>query len=172
MFGQGLGDWNEMFGFEGTVEGPSVRVLAQSGPILSRIIGSGVLVSTETEGRVETWIRFVFPNDFIGLAISAAMMMPMPDEPAIDGENPEHTETAQELMNLFCGSATRVLEEHHTRMRVSQSVEHLRVEVTPDSSAELPEGAHMVCVKVGITSGEVTGTAWCVFPPAVAASLQ
>ena len=171
MFDRAFKDWGVMFGIEASAEGAQVRVLEFSEQVLARIVGSGVLVHTIAEGESSGPIMFVFPNDFIGAAIESALMIPATDSPSASEEDDSHVETAQELMNLFCCSATAALEETHHRLRISQSVDDLHVSFKAEAPTQNLEKSSLVCVNVGVKSGERSGRAWCLVSAAVASAL-
>lgn len=174
MFEQAFKDWAEMFGFVALASTAQVRVLEYSEAVLKRIVGLGILVSTRAEGMASSAdgdiagsIMFVFPNDFIGSAITTAMMIPPTDSPEANPENQQHVETTQELMNLFCGSATSAMSKTKKRLRVSQSVEDLHVSFADAGIGEPLDRAKLVCVSLLVKTGERTGKAWCIVPDAL-----
>lgn len=170
LFRRAFDDWNEMIGFEADTGESYVRVLKGSPRLLERIIGRGTLVTTELEGVATGPVMFVFPAAFVGKAVAKALMLPQ-DSSELDPRDDAYREAAQELMNLFCGSATRELENtKHNKLRVSQSVDHLCVQ-TCDHSPDVPPGAGLFCVHLDVSSGDAAGRAWCLLPETAALSL-
>ena len=175
MFEHAFRDWSEMFGFEANALAAQVRRLEFSEAMLKRIVGKGVFVGTKAEGKsinsagdVSSSIIFVFPNEFVGAAITAAMMIPPSDLPTADPENQVHIETTQELMNLFCGSATASLEKTKKRLRISQSVDDLNIKISEVVNDESLEDTGIICVSVNVQAGEIPGKAWCLIPDSLA----
>ncbi len=162
IFERGLRDWGEMFGFKSEVHGSGIRSLKCSTDLIARIMADGALVQTSIEGRYTGPILFVFPSAFLGAAIGGAMMLPPVDDPSIDPQDEQHVEAAQELMNLFCGSATQVLQDYRRiDLRVSQSVDDLAVYLAMVESTGLVDGENIYCVHVEVAVGDRKERAWC-----------
>ncbi|QDU69875.1 hypothetical protein [Engelhardtia mirabilis] len=170
IFEKGFDDWTQMFGFEAVTTKPLVRVLKSSEDLLRRIIANSVLVTTRGDGPVSGWTLFVFPNELIASAIAAAMMLPG-EGFTLDEANEQQVEAAQELMNLFCGSATKALQSARHELRISQSVEHLRVKLNLAEPPRIPEGTGIACVSVDVEANGAVGKAWCLMPEAMAGAL-
>ena len=121
-------DWQEMTGFEVGVRGGTVYGL--NAAALRATVLDRVVLTTLIEGPFPAPVAFVFPRSFVGAAVASAMMLPSDGGPTLlDPEDETHMEAAQELMNLFCGSSTRALIEAGHDLRVSQSVEQLKVAI-------------------------------------------
>lgn len=174
MFGQAFKDWSEMLGFEGDVGASMLRFLPSTPGLLQRIVGSQVLVMTRIEvGGVEGPVYFVIPATVLGTALADALMIrrdgaPPPD---IDWENKGHADAVQELVNLFCGSATTALEEADLKARISQSVMDLVVHHGEVGDDWMTSPHRTACIQVKTVVGARDATAWCLISECVAAAL-
>lgn len=125
-------DWAQLIGFEARVE--DVRVFAvRDGDLIRRAREGRVSMTTRIEGEYVGPIEFVFPRELVERAASLALMIPYDPETsrfAWGGES--ELDSAHELMNLFCGSLTRSLQQQGKELRVSQSVDHLDVRTPID----------------------------------------
>ena len=175
LFQTAFDDWNEMIGFGAAVEHSHVRVLPSSGPLVQRLIDGGIVVRTQVEGSATGPVVFVFPNPIVGAAAMRAMMLPIDEggDTTFDVENAAQVEAAQELMNLFCGSMTRALDEiEDHKLRISQSVDHLKVEVIPVLPSDLPQVDGLAITSIDVAGEGVTGRAWCVMERDLAAAFE
>jgi chemotaxis protein CheY-P-specific phosphatase CheC len=146
MMSQVFADWEAMVGVriaviaEVAVTHPAARMLT---PVLRQ---DCVVVQTRVEGECEGVLTFVFPTDFVIEVVGEMIMLPeeIRKEKRRSGLAPEDVEPFQEMSNLLCGSCNNVFSRMQRRLRVSQSVDDLRVIYSPRDDAqvvaELPAG--------------------------------
>lgn len=159
MFDCGLEAWSEMFDFRSTVHGSGTRLLRCHSELVDEIVGDGALLRTCLLGFDTLPILFVFPSSLLGAAVGCALMAP---EAKLDPEAQHHVEAVQELMNLFCGSATQALQDCcDLDLRVSQSVDDLVVDLKDIHASELTDQKHAFCVHVDIDAGDEKARTWC-----------
>ena len=76
-------------------------------------------------------------------------------------------------MNLFCGSSTHAIEELEYRLRVSQSLDHLKVEISPENLAgDLPLDVSLCCFDVTVSTSLGEAKMWLLMPEDVALAFE
>lgn len=162
VFHFGLKSWEDMFQIESTVLGGGARLLRCQMELVCRMVGQGALMRTKLQGFHNAPIHFAFPSGILGRAVGGALMLPTADETELDPAQELHVEAIQELMNLFCGSATQALVDYsHLDLRLSQSVDDLLVDIGGVRRMRLTEGRPLLCVHVDVQSGEQKSRNWC-----------
>lgn len=162
VFGCALEDWNQMIGFESEVR--DVRLGAISGAAqVAQVLSDGLRVRTMAIGAAEAPIVMVFDTAFLGQAVRQAMMLPEQAKARLDVGDEQQLEAAKELMNLFCGSATKAL-EGFVPLRLSQSVDDLCLDTGSPETFRIPPLNNLFGVRVDLGWGEFRGRAWCLMP--------
>ncbi|MHC4375371.1 MAG: hypothetical protein ACYS26_02115 [Planctomycetota bacterium] len=173
VFHFGLKSWEEMFEIESTVLGGGARLLRCQMELVCRMVGKGALMRTKLEGFHTAPIHFAFPPGILGTAVGRALMLPTGDETELDPEVEIQVEAVQELMNLFCGSATQALQDYsHLELRLSQSVNDLCVDVGGVRRMRLHEDRPLLCIHVDVQTGERKSRTWCLLDPEGATTLS
>jgi hypothetical protein len=169
----GLKSWTEMFGMESTVLGGGARLLRSQMELVCRMVGRGALMQTRLQGFHTAAIHFAFPPGILGPAIGRALMLPQPDETQLDPNQDLHVEAVQELMNLFCGSATQALHDYsHLDLRLSQNVADLNVDVGGVRKLKIVENKPLLCVHVDVKSAGQQVRTWCLLDSEAATTLS
>lgn len=173
VFESGLQSWADMFAIESTILGGGARLLRCQMELVCRMVGKGALMRTKLEGFHSAPIHFAFPPGILGTAVGRALMLPTGDDTELDPEEDIQVEAVQELMNLFCGTATQALQDYsHLELRLSQSVKDLCVDVGGVRRMRLHEGRPLLCVHVDVQTGERKSRTWCLLDPEGATTLS
>ena len=173
VFHFGLKSWAEMFAIESTVLGGGARLLRCQMDLVCRMVGNGALMRTKLEGFHTAPIHFAFPPGILGTAVGRALMLPTGDGTELDPGEDIQVEAVQELMNLFCGSATHALQDYSSlELRLSQSVDDLCVDVGGVQKMRLNEGRPLLCVHVDVQTGERKNRTWCLLDAEGATTLS
>jgi len=140
-----LGDWEVQIGLEARaelVQCELVRSLDAWRPAWNE--DWSTLMHTRIEGNCEGPIHFVFPHAFVWEVLREALGWPKDkDREAGQPLKGPEMEAYQEMMNLLCGSFNTVLSGLRNSLRVSQAVEHLRVDqVAPRGEGDVAPPSH------------------------------
>ena len=138
VFVQAIADWEMMVGFEAAVEIDDAKRVSSTEELDSLMGDVALIVRTKIEGSTPSDVFFAFPIELVASVVAKALMLPEDSRNEIveAGIGPTEIETFQEMANLFCGSSTNALQEFYERLRVSQSVDDLKLE-DPSQAMEL-----------------------------------
>ena len=145
-------DWAMMVGVEAKVVKSLAKVLPTQPETLERVVGPGMVMKTKVEGESEGEVFFAFPPSLFGPAVFEAMMIPINEDLEFNQGDEGHIGALKELMNLFCGSATRSVQSGFGEdLRVSQSVDDIKM-FFPDSDlkAVSPSEGSILCVQTQV----------------------
>ncbi|MBX3461824.1 MAG: hypothetical protein KF830_01520 [Planctomycetes bacterium] len=146
MSRQALADWAQMGSIATEVVDAKVANVPKRAQLLAAIQGPVALVTTRVEGRCEGPCFFVFPMALAAQAVGRFVMLPESEiqAKAAAGLDASGLEVFRELANLLCGSSNNVLARTTQGLRLSQSVDALRVATgVPDLGScldALPDG--------------------------------
>lgn len=176
MLRQALADWAQMANLTITVVDAKVQSLSKRAQIGTTIQGPSIVVQTRFEGRCEAPCFFVFPIALAATAVGRFVMLPDGEiaAKATRGLDATDLEAFQEMANLLCGSSNGVISQLLPGLRLSQSVDALRVHAAmPDVTARIddfPEG-DLACVAVAVEAEGRTFTLHQLLPLAQARSM-
>ncbi|QDV04741.1 hypothetical protein Poly30_02340 [Planctomycetes bacterium Poly30] len=168
-------DWEMLAGFAAKAECSPI-VIASGIAEINRFMGPNhVVVETKIEKNSAGFghIYFAFPNAMVIEIIGEMLMISESarEEKARSGLSKTDVETFQEMANLLCESWNRVFQDLDRNLRISQSVQDLRVSASIGSKSavisRIPEG-RVAWVPTKITSGDKSYTAMIVLPFGVA----
>ena len=165
MLQQALADWGQMTGMLTEIADAKVQNLSRGAPLETTVAGPVMLVETRVEGRCEGPFYFVFPMSLAAHAVGKFVMLApaVIQAKASSGLDATDIEAFKELANLMCGSSNNVLAKMQPGLRLSQSVDHLKVRsAMPDvraCSSELPN-TDLACVA---STAKVDGQAFTTF---------
>lgn len=128
---QVFSDWEMLVGFEATSESTLIQIAESVDAVEPLLGGTHVAVETKVtrdEGAVGS-IYFAFPNSLVIEVIADLLMIPESARAAkaVDGLSENDVEAFQEMANLLCGSWNRVFQDLERDLRISQSVDDLKV---------------------------------------------
>ncbi len=164
-------DWEMLVGFAAKAECSPI-VIASGAPELSESLAKQhTVIETQIEKDEAGFgqIFFAFPNTLVIDIIGDVLMMPedVKEEKVKSGLSKNDIETFQEMANLLCGSWNRVFQDLERSLRISQSVEDLKVTPTNGSKVALtervPEG-RVAWVDTKVTAGDKVYDAMIVLP--------
>ena len=172
LFQAALEDWEQMFGFSAAVECVQVKYLGKPHRLPAHVFANAVLIRTRTGGAVQGPVYFSMPKSIVGSAVATAMMLPG-GEDGIDPENAEQVDAVKELFNLFCGSATSGFDRSgNGHLGVSQSVEHLAIELRPQSFEPGEDPGRLFGIRVDLGHDGRSEPVWCLLAESVATAIR
>lgn len=176
MLRQALSDWAQMASLTIEVGDAKVQSLSKRAQIATTIQGPAVVVQTRFEGKAEAPCFFVFPVALAATAVGKFIMLPDGEiaTKARQGLAPSDLEAFKEMANLLCGSSNGVISKMVPGLRLSQSVDALRVSAAmPDINARLedfPE-SDIACVSAEVKAEGQTFAVHQVLPLAQARAI-
>ncbi|MEM8712216.1 MAG: hypothetical protein AAGG01_14800 [Planctomycetota bacterium] len=136
-------DWEMLFGFGAKTECEPIAIAGSVEEIKDEIGEQHIVIETQIEKNEIGFgpIYFGFPNSMVMEIIGEVLMIPadVREEKARSGLSKNDIETFQEMANLLCGSWNRVFQDLERNLRISQSVEDLKVSPTVGSKNALVE---------------------------------
>lgn len=171
-------DWEMLFGFGAKTECEPVAIAGSVKEIKDEIGEQHIVIETQIEKNEVGFgpIYFGFPNSMVMEIIGEVLMIPadVREEKARSGLSKNDIETFQEMANLLCGSWNRVFQDLERNLRISQSVEDLKVSPTVGSKNALveriPEG-RLAWVRSEIVTEDATFPALIALPFEVALAI-
>lgn len=128
---QVFSDWEMLVGFEAHADPDRIQLARGVKDLGERIDPRHVVIETKVEcdAGVIGPIYFAFPNTLVVEIIAELLMIPESARKAKAFEGLSENDVAgfQEMANLLCGSWNRVFQDLKRSLRISQSVEDLRV---------------------------------------------
>lgn len=154
---QVFGDWEIQIGLEAAVESAHcelVRDLDKWRPSWNS--DWTALMHTQIEGPCTGPIHVIFPHDFVWVILREALGIPRDQSREVGSPLKDvEMEAYQEMMNLMCGSFNTVLSGLRKTLRVSQSVDHLRVnQIAPVGEGEVSPPGHGLGVALSVRQGD------------------
>ena len=138
-------DWEMLVGFQAKATCEPVQIIASADDAAASLGAKHVLVETQVLRGDEAIgpIHFAFPDPLVIEIIGDLLMIPeaMRDEKTKTGLTEGDLEAFQEMANLLCGSWNRVFQELDCDLKISQSVDDLRVLPSGDDVGALVEHA-------------------------------
>lgn len=145
---QVFADWEMLVGFTATSVAEAILIGDQSKVAADLIDKKHLVVETQVEkgDHGVGSIYFAFPNALVLEIIADLLMIPEParEAKAREGLSEIEIEAFMEMANLLCGSWNRVFQELERNLRISQSVDDLKV-----WTGENGNGVLETCVKDG-----------------------
>lgn len=168
-------DWEMLVGFGAKAECAPIVIASGAAEIDKHMDSNHVVIETQIEKNNVGFghIYFVFPNSMVIEIIGEVLMIPdsAKEEKAKSGLSKNDIETFQEMANLLCGSWNRVFQDLERNLRISQSVDDLKVSPSNGSKSALlsriPEG-RVAWVDTKVQAGDKTYPAMIVLPFSVA----
>ena len=168
-------DWEMLVGFGAKAECAPIVIASGTAEIAKHMDAQHVVVETQVEKNETGFgqIFFVFPNEMVIEIIGEVLMIPdsAKEEKARSGLSKNDIETFQEMANLLCGSWNRVFQDLERNLRISQSVDDLKVSTSTASKSaivsRIPEG-RVAWVNTKVVAGAKTYPAMIVLPFSVA----
>lgn len=128
---QVFADWEMLVGFTATSVAEAIQIGEQARVAADLIDKKHLVVETQVEKGDHGIgsIYFAFPNALVVEIIADLLMIPESarETKAREGLSENDVEAFQEMANLLCGSWNRVFQELERDLRISQSVEDLKV---------------------------------------------
>ncbi|MBL9076345.1 MAG: hypothetical protein JNL08_02505 [Planctomycetes bacterium] len=130
MMKRGLDDWSQMAALSVETTDAKVQNVGKRDQLEKMIPGPVILIETRVDGRVTGPCFFVFP---VAMAANAAGKFVLLPDNAIaakmkNGLDEADLEAFREMANLLCGSSNNALTQLVQGVRLSQSVDALRVQ--------------------------------------------
>lgn len=138
---QVLSDWETMVGFEASADLAPIRIIGGAAEVAGNVDEKHVLIETHVViGEDDLGpIYIVFSNALVVEIIADLLMIPEAGKAAKAeaGLSESDLEAFQEMANLLCGSWNRVFQEQERELRISQSVDDLKVISEAEDSTPL-----------------------------------
>lgn len=168
-------DWEMLVGFAAKAECAPIVIASGAAEINKHIDSQHVVIETQVEKNEAGFgpIFFAFPNELVIEVIGEVLMIPesTKEDKARSGLSKNDIETFQEMANLLCGSWNRVFQDLKRNLRISQSVDDLKISPSTASKSALvsriPEG-RVAWVKTDVVAAGKTYSAMIVLPFSVA----
>jgi len=167
--------WESLFGFAAKAECQPIEIASGVGEITDRIHPQHIVVETLIQKNDVGFgpIYFAFTNHMVIEIIGDVLMIPdeAKAEKAKSGLSNNDIETFGEMANLLCGSWNRIFQDLERNLRVSQSVDDLKVSPSVGNKSALesrvPEG-RITWVSSPVTAGDATYECLIILPFEVA----
>lgn len=128
---QVFADWEMLVGFEASSEAEAIQIGPDIQTVAAPFDPRHLVVETQVEKGVSGMgaIFFAFPNTLVIEVIADLLMIPEEarQTKAREGLSEGDVEAFREMANLLCGSWNRVFQEFERDLRISQSVDDLKV---------------------------------------------
>ncbi len=141
-------DWETLVGFSAASEAGPIRVAESLHALLPEMPERHLIVETclEKGDDLAGPVYFVFPGAFVLEVVAEMMMLPdaAKEEKARVGMNESDIEAFREMANLLCGSWNRSIGIAERDLKISQSVDHLKIWQSLDGvdalTSAIPDG--------------------------------
>lgn len=128
---QVFADWEMLVGFEASSDAEAIQIGPDIGTVAEGLDKKHLVVETKVEKGSASMgsIFFAFPNTLVIEVIADLLMIPEPARltKAKEGLSENDVEAFREMANLLCGSWNRIFQEFERDLRISQSVDDLKV---------------------------------------------
>ncbi len=138
---QVLSDWEMLIGFEAKAAPKRTKIAGSAGELVALVGPKHLIVETQVEndvGRMGS-IYFAFPNTLVVEVIADLLMIPESARAtkAEEGLSDNDIEAFREMANLLCGAWNRVFRDLERDLRISQSVDDLKVWTESESGTPM-----------------------------------
>lgn len=143
---QVFSDWETLVGFQAKATDHQVQQVESKDDLLAMFDAPHHIISTQIEGPGDCNgpTFFLFPNTLVVEVIADLLMIPEAarESKAVNGLDADDLEGFQEMANLLCGSANQVFMKLRQHLRISQSVDDLKVTGSQNEgyTDHIPEG--------------------------------
>ncbi len=145
---QVFADWEMLVGFEASARADAIQIGPDIETVAEGLDRKHLVVETQVEKGSTGMgsIYFAFPNTLVIEVIADLLMIPEPARitKAKEGLSENDVEAFREMANLLCGSWNRVFQDFERDLRISQSVDDLKV-----WTGESGDGALISCFGEG-----------------------
>lgn len=162
-YAQVFEDWAMLAGFEAKAECGDARLADSMAAVAGELDPRHCVIETcvEVEDRVTGKIYFAFPNTLVIDLLGELLMLSdsAREERRKKGLFAADIEAFQEMANMLCGSWNRVFQQVDRALRVSQSVDHLKLwcggdgvdkPTGPDAFDECPDEGRMIYLPIEV----------------------